>query len=65
MITSFNKYDSLIKIWKSLPSPCNEAFLEGNFVTPMLNFLGVTLYEQAKDPLQNLRIDKKTKMCMI
>jgi hypothetical protein len=51
MITSFNKYDSLIKIWKSLPSPCNEAFLEGNFVTPMLNFLGVTLYEQAKDPL--------------
>ena len=50
-VNSSNKYDSLIKIWEDLPSPYSEKDLEDNFVTPMLNFLGVTLHERAKDPL--------------
>ncbi|MFM7577626.1 MAG: ParA family protein, partial [Microcystaceae cyanobacterium] len=45
-----NKYDSLIQIWQSLPSPHSENDLEANFVTPMLNLLGVTLHERVKNP---------------
>ncbi|MEB3309965.1 MAG: AAA family ATPase [Snowella sp.] len=50
-VNSSNKYDSLIEIWKSLPSSYGESPLEAHFVTPMLNLLGVKLHEQAKDPL--------------
>ena len=49
-VTSSNKYDSLIKIWKDLPSPYGEAPLESNFVTPMLNLLGITLREKVQNP---------------
>jgi hypothetical protein len=51
MVNSSSKYDSLIRIWESLPSTFSETSLEGNFVIPMLNLLGITLHERVPNPL--------------
>ncbi|MEB3161569.1 MAG: AAA family ATPase [Synechocystis sp.] len=45
MTTSSGKYDHLIEIWKSLPPSFPAASLEGNFINPMLQALGVKITE--------------------